>query len=227
MDETRFPGQIEQGVVCSVLGRTPPAISWRPRSAGSAGLGRFYNSKHPRGTDRASIPSSQSAVWSKSIGNDVQGNTMLKVRLGCRENESKAAGRIYNSVDHLIGVTIEATIDDTDIRPVGPTIFESPLNPRWIFRINIPFNVDPLILLQCQHANRRRSLVQIPVPFHRAISYQRPGSTVKPKLRNHIWIHEGVKHLRHRSTNEQLDFRNNLVVEGHLAYGSFVWHPLI
>ena len=139
---------------------------------------------------------------------------MLKVRLGCRKNESEAARRIYNLVDHVIGVTIEAAIDDTDIRPVGPTIFESPLNPRWISRVNIPFNVDPLILLQCQHANRRRSLVQIPVPVHRAISYQRPGSTVKPKLRNHIWIHEGVEHLRHRSTNEQLDFRNSLVVEG-------------
>ena len=96
---------------------------------------------------------------------------MLKVRLGCRENESEASRRIYNSVDHVISVTIEAAIDDTDIRPVGPTIFESPLNPRWIFRVNIPFNVDPLILLQCQHANRRRSLVQIPVPVHRAISY--------------------------------------------------------
>ena len=55
---------------------------------------------------------------------------MLKVRLGCRENESEAARRIYNSVDHVIGVTIEAAIDDTNIRPVGPTIFESPLNPR-------------------------------------------------------------------------------------------------
>ena len=37
--------------------------------------------------------------------------------------ESEAARRIYNSVDHVIGVTIEAAIDDTDIRPVGPTIF--------------------------------------------------------------------------------------------------------
>ena len=144
---------------------------------------------------------------------------MLEVRLSCRENEGEAPRRIYNSVDHVVSVSIEATIDNADIRSVPRTIFERPLNARWTFRVNIPFNVDPMILLQCQYANRRRSVVQIPMPGDGLVRYQRSRSAVEPELRNHIRIHEGVKHLRHGSANEQLDFRNNLVVEGHLLVG--------
>ena len=144
---------------------------------------------------------------------------MLKVRLGCRQNEGEATRRIHDSVDHIVCISIEAAIDDTDIRPIARAIFELPLNESWTIRINIPFNADTMILLQCQHANRRRSLVQVPVPGDRLARYQRSGSAVEPELRDHIRIHKGVKHLRHGSANEQLNFGNSLVVVGHLLVG--------
>ena len=78
------------------------------------------------------------------------------------------------------------------------------------------------IRLSCSNANTR---TVVEASYRSQYQFTEPSATngpevrLKPKLRNHIWIHEGVKHLRHRSTNEQLDLRNNLVVEGHLLLG--------